>query len=90
MAYRMSATRLRAELFKALDQVVSNGEAVKIERPGGSARMVLAASGSHLSRLSLHPPIRRHLAGSPTRACDTAASRYNVPGIVFLPHGASA
>jgi hypothetical protein len=55
MANRMSATRLRAELFKTLDQVVSSGESVEIERPGGTVRMVLAASGSRLARLSPHP-----------------------------------
>ncbi len=55
MAHRMSATRLRAELFKTLNQVVSSGESVQIERPGGTVRIVLAASGSRLARLSSHP-----------------------------------
>ncbi len=55
MAHRMSATRLRTELFKTLDQVVAKGEAVEIERPGGTVRIVPAASDSRLARLSLHP-----------------------------------
>ncbi len=62
MPHRMSATRLRSELFKTLDRVVAKGETVEIERPGGAVRIVPAASGNRLARLSLHPGT---VAGNP-------------------------
>ncbi len=55
MPTQLTATHLRAELFKTLDRVVATGEAVEIARPGGSVRIVPAASGSRLAGIVPHP-----------------------------------
>jgi antitoxin (DNA-binding transcriptional repressor) of toxin-antitoxin stability system len=55
MSTQVTATHLRKELFKTLDSVVATGEPVEIRRPGGTARIVAAASGSRLARLQPHP-----------------------------------
>jgi hypothetical protein len=55
MTARLTATHLRAELFRTLDRVVATGEAVEVERPGGVVRISAANSGSRLARLSPHP-----------------------------------
>lgn len=51
----ITATSLRAELFKTLDHVIATGEAVEVKRPGGRVRLVAAAAGNRLARLRLHP-----------------------------------
>ena len=52
---RVTATNLRAELFKTLDRVVATGEPVEVERPGGWVRLVAASPVGRLSRLRAHP-----------------------------------
>jgi len=52
---RVTPTNLRAELFKTLDRVVSTGEPVEVERPGGLVRLVAAAPAGRLARLQPHP-----------------------------------
>lgn len=55
MSQSLTATHLRAELFKTLDRVATTGEPVEIARPAGTLRIVAAGSGSRLSRLVPHP-----------------------------------
>lgn len=55
MGKRLTATHLRAELFKTLDRVATTGESVEVARPGGMVRIVAATSGSRLARLAPHP-----------------------------------
>jgi hypothetical protein len=57
MHIRLTATRLRRELFSTLDQVVATGEAVEVRRPGGSVRIVRENSSSRLAALRHHPGI---------------------------------
>lgn len=52
---RLTATHLRAELFKTLDQVIATGEPFEVERPGGRVRLVPAAPSGRLARLRPHP-----------------------------------
>ena len=52
---RVTATNLRAELFRTLDRVIATGEPVEVERPGGWVRLVAAAPAGRLSRLRAHP-----------------------------------
>ena len=53
----ITATSLRAELFKTLDQVIATGEAVEVKRLGGRVRLVAAVGGSRLTRLRPHPGV---------------------------------
>jgi len=55
MQTRLTATRLRAELFSTLDRVVATGEAVEIQRPSGSVRIVRDTSSLRLAALKQHP-----------------------------------
>ena len=55
MPTQLTATHLRADLFKTLDQVIATGEPVEIVRPGGTVRIVAAGSGKRLTRLTPHP-----------------------------------
>ena len=55
MATQLTATHLRAKLFKTLDQVIVTGESVEIQRPGGCVRLVAAESSGRLARLRPHP-----------------------------------
>lgn len=55
MPTQLSATHLRADLFKTLDRVAATGEPVEIVRPGGTVRIVAADSGKRLARLTPHP-----------------------------------
>lgn len=52
---QITATSLRAELFKTLDHVIATGEAVEVKRPGGRVRLIAAAGGNRLARLRPHP-----------------------------------
>ena len=53
----LTATRLRTELFSTLDHVVATGEAVEIQRAGGSVRIVRDTSNQRLAGLKPHPGI---------------------------------
>lgn len=55
MQTRLTATRLRAELFSALDHVVETGESIEIKRPSGSVRIVRDTTSSRLEALKPHP-----------------------------------
>ena len=55
MNKRLTATNLRAELFKTLDRVAATGETVEVVRPAGTVRIVAAVPGNRLSRLVAHP-----------------------------------
>lgn len=57
MQTRLTATRLRAELFSTLDHVVATGEAVEIQRPSGAVRIVRDTSTLRLAGLKPHPGI---------------------------------
>lgn len=51
----LTATRLRAELFSTLDNVLATGEAVEVKRPNGSVRIVRNQSTKRLAALKPHP-----------------------------------
>jgi len=51
----LPATRLRAELFRTLDEVIATGEVIEVRRPSGTVRLVPCASDSRLARLRPHP-----------------------------------
>ncbi len=55
MPSRMTASRLRAELFSTLDQVLASGDPVEIQRPGGVVCIVRSASIRRLAGLTPHP-----------------------------------
>lgn len=55
MQIRLTATRLRAELFSTLDHVAATGEAVEIQRPGGLVRIVRDTPTQRLANLKMHP-----------------------------------
>lgn len=48
---RVTATELRANIFRLLDRVLETGEPLEIERNGRVLRVVPAAEGSWLDRL---------------------------------------
>jgi len=48
---RLPATRLRAELFRTLDEVIATGEAVEVRRSAGTVRLVPSTGDSRLTRL---------------------------------------
>lgn len=54
MPTRVTATRLRAELFSTLDHVVATGTPVEVQRPGGAVRIVRDSS-ARLDALTPHP-----------------------------------
>jgi hypothetical protein len=56
MTIQLTATQLRANLFRTLDQVAATGEAISIERPAGTLRIVPAHT-SRLGALKPHPGI---------------------------------
>lgn len=62
MSKTLSATHLRTELFKTLDQVATTGEPVEVSRPAGTVRIVAATQGSRLARLKPH---RGAITGDP-------------------------
>ncbi len=55
MQIRLTATRLRSELFSTLDHVVSTGESVEVQRPNGLIRIVCDNSTRRLAALQPHP-----------------------------------
>jgi len=57
METRLTATRLRSELFNTLDQVVATGQAVEIRRPGGMVRIVRESPSGRLAALTPHPGV---------------------------------
>lgn len=57
-----SVSRLRANLYRVIDQVLETGEPVEIERHGQRLRIVPAESGDRLAALRPHPG---YLRGDP-------------------------
>ena len=55
MPTHITATNLRATLFRTLDQVLTSGEAIEVARPGGTVRIAPSAQSGRLARLSRHP-----------------------------------
>ncbi|HLG72825.1 MAG TPA: type II toxin-antitoxin system Phd/YefM family antitoxin [Chloroflexota bacterium] len=58
----MTATELRKNLYRLLDQVLETGEPLEIERRGQRLRIVPEQTGSKLDRLVPHPD---YIAGDP-------------------------
>lgn len=54
-ARRFTATRLRANLYRVLDEVLSSGQPVEIERNGQLLRIERAEPTDRLARLQPHP-----------------------------------
>jgi hypothetical protein len=55
MQTRLTATRLRSELFSTLDRVATTGEPVEIQRPCGMVRIVRETCALRLANLRPHP-----------------------------------
>ena len=51
----VTATELRQNVYKLLDQVLETGEPLEIERHGRRLRVVPEQTGSKLARLVPHP-----------------------------------
>ena len=58
-AKRYSASRLRSDLYRALDEVLETGEPLEIERRGRLLRIVPAEHVDRLARLRPHPEAMR-------------------------------
>jgi hypothetical protein len=54
-----SVSRLRANLYRVIDQVLETGEPVEIERNGQRLRIVPAESAGRLAALRPHPDYLR-------------------------------
>lgn len=52
---KISATRLRQNLYNILDEVLSTGQPVEIERNGKVLRIIPEIKGSIFDRLEKHP-----------------------------------
>lgn len=52
---KLSLSKLRADLFRIVDQVIETGRPVEVERNGRIVRIVPADPQSKLSRLKPHP-----------------------------------
>lgn len=48
---RVTATQLRQDLYRLIDQVIESGEPLEIERKGSRLRIVAAVPSSKLDRL---------------------------------------
>lgn len=55
MPTHLTAPRLRAELFRILDQVLATGDPVEVQRPTGSVRIIRDPSSRKLAALTPHP-----------------------------------
>jgi hypothetical protein len=55
MNQRFTATRLRANLYRVLDEVLETGRPVEIERKGQLIRIERVGSDDPLTRLKPHP-----------------------------------
>jgi len=61
-ARRFTATRLRANLYRVLDEVLDTGEPVEIEKNGRLLRIEPANPDDRLARLRPHP---EYIKGDP-------------------------
>ncbi len=55
-------SRLRADLYRVIDQILETGEPIEIERNGRRLRIVPAEAASRLAALRPHPD---YLSGDP-------------------------
>jgi len=55
MTIRVSATQLRKDVYRLLDQVVDSGEVIEVRRKGKLIRIEPAGGGSKLKSLKPHP-----------------------------------
>lgn len=62
MKKRLSATRLRADLYRVLDEVLESGRPVEIERRGRILRIEAADPVDPMTRLEPHPD---YIVGDP-------------------------
>lgn len=53
---KLTATNLRSNLYKVLDQVITTGVPVEIERKGKKIKLVPVETRSKLNNLKSHPP----------------------------------
>lgn len=51
----ISLTKLRADLYKIVDQVIETGIPVEIERGGSKVKIVAVQKKSKLANLKVHP-----------------------------------
>lgn len=58
MMEKLTASRLRADIYKILDRVLQTGVPVEIERKGRRLRIVPVEPPSRLDRLSKRPYLR--------------------------------
>lgn len=59
MSDRYSVTRLRADLYRVLDEVLRTGIPVEVERGGRTLRISPVDRGERLARLEPHPDYLR-------------------------------
>lgn len=67
MQRKLTATRLRANLYRVLDEVIETGQAVEVERHGRIVRIEAVALDDVLERLEPHPD---YIAGDPDSLVD--------------------
>lgn len=67
MRERLTATRLRANLYRVLDAVLETGRPVEIERRGRLLRIVAVEPEDPLARLEPHPD---YIVGDPEDLVD--------------------
>jgi hypothetical protein len=53
----ITASQLRQDIYRLLDQVLSTGEPLEIERKGRTLRLVPDQPASRLSRIRVHPDV---------------------------------
>lgn len=59
---KLNATKLRANLYKVIDQVIQTGIPVEIERNGKKVRLVSMEARNKLDQLEPHPDV---IVGNP-------------------------
>lgn len=52
---RLSASRLRADIYRILDEVLRTGQPAEVERNGRRLRIVAVDGPSRLAELAAHP-----------------------------------
>lgn len=55
MTIHITATQLRKDVYRLLDQVVDSGETIEVKRKGKLVRIGPVLGGSKLQSLKLHP-----------------------------------
>jgi len=73
--HTLSITTLRQNLFKIVDEIISTGQPVMIERKGNKVLLSLEQQGSKLSNLRAHDCI----VGDPNEIVDMEMTEWNEP-----------